>query len=436
MARINIFRNHQSLTRLTSVFLVVACQWFSLPLQAGTTITMATAVERTLAHNPELQVFPLREKGLKGGAMTDALRPALEAGIEVENLAGSGDYRGTDSMDTTLSLSSVLELGNKREARIAVADARIDKLHAEQQATALDVSGEVSRRFIDALFAQERLQLARDAEKLVAESLQIIKQRADVGIGSDADVLRAQAALEQARLTTGNAAATAKSSRTLLAAMWGDADADFLSVGGNLLDVGSQESMETLYDRVRKNPSILTLASEVRLREAEVRLAQASAKQDVNWSTGIRQFNETNDTALVVGMSVPLFAGKRNAGALQAAQAAQDETALQQENTLVQFRSRVQSLYVQRQQALDETHVLKTKVIPTLENALKVTRSAFEQGRASYQEWLSTRQELLSAHLAMLDAAATAHRYRIDIEQLTAEPLLAERRGTSAATDK
>jgi hypothetical protein len=36
----------------------------------------------------------------------------------------------------------------------------------------------------------------------------------------------------------------------------------------------------------------------------------------------------------------------------------------------------------------------------------------------------------------MLDAAATAHRYRIDIEQLTAEPLLAARRGTSEATDK
>jgi cobalt-zinc-cadmium efflux system outer membrane protein len=59
-----------------------------------------------------------------------------------------------------------------------------------------------------------------------------------------------------------------------------------------------------------------------------------------------------------------------------------------------------------------------------LEQALQSTRAAFANGQLGYQEWLVSRQELLSARIALLDTADEASRLRIDIEQLTAEPLL------------
>ena len=404
----------------------MALQLISLPVWSDTSLTLPEAIEHTLAKNPELQVFPLREKALQGKAQTEALRPALEAGIEVENFAGSGDYSGTEAMDTTLSLSSVLELGQKRDARMAVADARLDRLRAEQEVAALDASGEVARRFLDALAAQERLALAREAEKLAGETVQAVKRRAEAGGGSQADVFRANASLEQARLASAHAASTARANRILLASLWGEVEPDFLTVSGDLLAVGSQEPVASLYERASRNPSVLMLASETRLKDAEVRMAQANGKRDINWSAGVRQLNETDDTALVASMSVPLFSGRRNAGALQAAQAEKDEAAFVQDATLKQLKARLQALHGQRQQSLDEVHALKKSVIPLLEQALQFSRTAFSNGQLGYQEWLVSRQELLSAQLALLDAADEAHRLRIDIEQLTAEPLLAK----------
>jgi cobalt-zinc-cadmium efflux system outer membrane protein len=109
---------------------------------------------------------------------------------------------------------------------------------------------------------------------------------------------------------------------------------------------------------------------------------------------------------------------------LQAAQAEKDEAAFVQNTTLQQLQARLQALHGQRQQSLEEVRALQTTVTPLLEQALQATRTAFANGQLGYQEWLVSRQELLSAQLALLDAADEAHRLRIDIEQLTAEPLL------------
>ena len=85
-------QKRRSRVPFTGMFLVLVFHLVSLPAWSDTSLTLGRAVEHTLDKNPALQVFPLREKSLQGKAQTDALRPALEAGIEVENFAGSGDF--------------------------------------------------------------------------------------------------------------------------------------------------------------------------------------------------------------------------------------------------------------------------------------------------------------------------------------------------------
>ena len=73
---------------------------------------------------------------------------------------------------------------------------------------------------------------------------------------------------------------------------------------------------------------IQVYASERRMRDAEIQLAKSQSESDIRWQVGARRFEETGDTALVVGVSMPLFAGRRNRGEVQAAAAARDEAAL------------------------------------------------------------------------------------------------------------
>ena len=68
-----------------------------------------------------------------------ALAPEYRVGLELENFAGTGDTSGTDSLEATLSLSGVLELGGKRDARRAFGASQLDTLQIEQQVRLLDV---------------------------------------------------------------------------------------------------------------------------------------------------------------------------------------------------------------------------------------------------------------------------------------------------------
>ena len=163
-------------------------------------LTLSEALSRTMAQNPGLQVFDFRLQGLDGRRITADQNPALEAGLEVENFLGSDNLRGVDGAEYTLSLSSVLELGGKRQARVSVVDSRYGRVEAERRAETLDVLGQVTQRFVATLALQEKLQLAAEAVALAEATHEIVTRRADRGAAPQAEVLRARAALTQSRI--------------------------------------------------------------------------------------------------------------------------------------------------------------------------------------------------------------------------------------------
>src|SRR5690606_6897056 len=185
-------------------------------------LTLSEALSRAMAQNPGLQVFDFRLQGLEGRRVTADQNPALEAGLEVENFLGSDNLRGVDGAEYTLSLSSVLELGDKRQARVSVVDSRYGRVEAERQAETLDVLGQVTQRFVATLALQEKLQLAAEAVALAEATHEIVARRADQGAAPQAEVMRARAALTRSRIEQSRLRATYESRKMALASLWGD----------------------------------------------------------------------------------------------------------------------------------------------------------------------------------------------------------------------
>ncbi|MEK7258716.1 MAG: TolC family protein, partial [Pseudomonadota bacterium] len=373
---------------------------------------------------PQLRVFDFRAEALQGQAANAALRPALEVGADIENIVGTGNLQGIDGAELTVSVSSVIELGNKRDARLATIGARRGQLDAERQIDALDLLGEVTRRYIDNLAAQNRLSLAQDAVTLARDTLQIVQDRATAGATPEVEVLRAEASLSQAELLVSAEASQLTYAQAALAALWGETNPTFESVTGNLYQIEQTLDFESLFSRVEKNPFILVFASEERMREAEVRLARTQSIADPRWSLGARRLQEGGDVGIVAGFSIPLFSATRNSGAMRSAIAARDEVEVRREATLLNLRTQLFNAFQNRQQALVTIDTLQTRTIPLLTEALSETQAAYENGRYSYLEWVTAREELLTARSTLIDAATAALRHGADIEQLTAEPLL------------
>lgn len=391
---------------------------------SAATLSLEDAIKNTLNRNPALQVYRFKKKALLGERYSKNLSPPVSITADLENAFGSGDYNNVEGADVTLALSSVIELGGQKQARVAVVEAQREQLVNEQQVEAVDLLGEVTRRYVDVVSAQERLLLANDGYTLANDMTNTVRQRALAGLSPDAEVLRAKAAQSQAKVLVDVANSELSRSRNALSVMWGDAKGDFQRAEGNLFSLGQTGDLDDLSKRLEQHPAIAVLTEETRIKEAEIRLARSQRHTNIEWSAGIKRLQATQDTALVAGISVPLESTTRATGALKTAFAERESVEKRRDAKLLSLRAQLIDAFERRKQAISTAHTLNREVIPTLEKALNETKLAYERGRYSYLEWVAAKTELIEARGQYIDAAADALKHRADIEQLTSEPLI------------
>jgi cobalt-zinc-cadmium efflux system outer membrane protein len=390
---------------------------------ASQTLTLASAIERTLASNPELRVYGPRLSADRARAAQAALKPPLELEAEVQDAFGTGRASGFDIAETTVALSQVVELGGKRGLRADAAAASTALTEAERAAAELDVLAEVTRRFIHVAADQEHLGVTVRATALAEDNVAAATARVAAARAPDVELRRARVTRARAGVEQEHAEHELLTSRRKLAAMWGDTEARFDRVGADLYELPPSEGYEQLVARLESNPDFARFASEERLRDAELRVAEAHARRDLTWRAGLRILSETNDEALVFGVTVPLNASRRARNEITAARAGRELIAAERDAHRVRAEAQLFELFQELRHATTEAEVLRTSVLPEMEAALAATRNAFERGRYSYLEWVDAQRELIEVQGALIDSSANAHLYRTEIERLTGEPL-------------
>lgn len=392
----------------------------------GSTLSLSTALQRTLEQNPSLKVFQFRREALEGSSFTANLTPAYEIGIEAENFAGSGETEAFDSAELTVSLSSVLELGDKRAARSGLVSSARTVLDTQMQLESLELLAETTRRFIQTLAMQARVELAAEAVQLASKTVSTVEGRASAGATPQAELRRAQAALAMAKLVHGSEQQKFQLSKVLLSELWGISTPEFTGVEGNLFQSGEDVAFETLYEGVSNNPAIRLFAAQERVNEAELRLAKTQSSSDISWSIGIRQIREVDDTALVAGLSMPLFSGSRNRGEVNRVIAERNAISMERDASLHQLHTLLFNAYSSRQQAKLAVTQLNEAVIPALEEAVNQTRLGYQRGRFGYLEYITSAQELLESKRMLIESAAAVLLYGAEIEQMVADSVSIE----------
>lgn len=388
-----------------------------------TRLTLETAIDKTLAKNPELQQFILKGKQLSSNREFAGLRPAFSLDLEVENFAGSGEFNGFDSAETTLALSSVIEMGGKRDSRFQVAETRINQFNLEREIQTIDLLSNLTQVFISTLSIAEKISLAKQSVSLHGALLKTVKTRVEKGIAQEAELMRAKSALIEEQIKLEALQGKLSINSVALASFWGERKSAFSGVSGDLYAFNQAQNFEALFEQVENSPAIQSYASMSRLKQAEAQLAKTSSRSDISWNVGVRQFQETDDTALVAGFSIPLFSGKRNRASYQNAQYEIEAAEIGRGKTLLQLHKRLFDAYNQRNQAVEAEKRIRLEVIPFLQKASVLTLEGYERGRFTYQDVVSAQRELISAQLIRVEKATIALLNQSTIEQLIAQPL-------------
>lgn len=389
---------------------------------AAQPFTLEDAHERVVQFHPDLRLFVPRREGLEADARAAALRPALEAQVDLENVLGSGPLQGTRSAELTLSLAGVLERGGKREARRALAAARIDALSVQRAATQLDLLAEATRRYVDlaALQAQRPL-LAEDLaqRRRIAHAA---RQRFAAGAAPEASALAAEAGIAQAEARLATLAAQQAAAWRRLSLLWG------APVDGPVPEVTpvpeSPPALPTLAEltaRIAESPELLAFADEARIREARLRLAETEASPDADWSVGVRRLQDGSDTGLVAGFSLPLGTRRRAEPAIAAARAEREALGMQRESAALQLEAVAVDAWSQVESGALQADRLRTEVLPRLERAAAQSERAYRAGALSYLEWAAVQTDITTSRFALLEARVATQRALIELQRLTAE---------------
>ncbi|MBW2043154.1 MAG: TolC family protein [Deltaproteobacteria bacterium] len=381
-------------------------------------ITLRQALALALMRNPELRAFSWETRASEARKLQASLRPNPELEVEVEEVGGSGQWRGFDGAETTIQLGQLIELNGKLRKRTRLASLEKELAELDYQAKRLDVLTDTTKLFVSVLAAQEQLTLTEELVQLSEQVLTTVSQRVEAGKDSPVEKTKSEIALASVRIERERARQNLESARKQLSAVWATNSPAFERVAGQLDVVTPIPTEDQVLDLIGQNPDISRWSVELEQRRAALELEKAKATPDVTVSVGYKRLNGEDQDLAVFGLSIPLPVANRNQGGIleaihRVAKAGEERTAVE---------SRVGSALAKAYQSLSNAYTeatnLKNKVLDGAQDVFNASTEAYREGKLDYLNVLDAQRTLFEARGRYIEALAAYHTARAEVERL------------------
>ena len=386
-------------------------------------ITLRQALALATMHNPELRAFSWNVRAAEARQLQASLLPNPELEVEVENFGGSDDLSGFDGAETTIQLSQLIELGDKRSKRTRVASLEKQLLGSDYEAKRLDVFAGVAKAFIEVLAAQQRCELTEELLQLSEELVTIVTKRVDAGKDSPLEKTKAALALSKINIQHQQALKDLDFTRKQLASTWAGSNPGFESVAGELDLLSPIPPIDRLMDLIEQNPDLARWDLEIDKGNATLELEKAKATPDITLNGGARRLNETDANAIVFGISIPLPISDRNQGDKQAAAYELNKAREEQRAGHLRIQTELAKAYQTLSSAYMEATELDKNLLQGAESLFEASKMGYSQGKLDYLNVLDAQRTLFEARAQYIDALASFHIARTDVERLIAGPI-------------
>lgn len=344
---------------------------------------------------------------LTGASVWQPFNPQVQAG------AGPRWSDSGEAIDVDVGLSQRFELGGRRAARIAGAEAGVDEASARAEAATRRLLRDVAASYLRAAYAEERLGIARDNEALTADLLRAARRRYEAGGVGILDVNVATVAHARAQASIRRWQAARVSVLGELRVLLGLPAGTVLAIQGDLRD-RQRYSLDALLARAPERADLRALVAEVRQADAELDLGRGFAWPNVG--VFVRYGREEGADIVLGGLSlsIPLFdrgQGLRATGAARgrvlrlSLDAARRAVSVQVRSAWDAYRLLVQAAEEFEEQAL-----------PSLEENLNLARRSYEAGNIAIGELLVFRREVVDARESYAELLLDASLAGVELE--------------------
>ncbi|MEW6520087.1 MAG: TolC family protein [Thermodesulfobacteriota bacterium] len=382
-------------------------------------LTLAEALSLALRHNPTLAAFAEEIRARDAAALQAGLPPNPDLELEVENFGGQDELQDLEGAETTIALSQLIELGGKRSKRRQVASLEKDLAGWDYRSSKLDVLAATARSFIKVLAAQQQVSLNDELVSLAEKTQAAVGERVEAGKVSPLENSRVQVELAAARSEANRTQRELAAARLRLGAAWGMAPVTFTRAVGDLAAVQALPPAETVQNLLADNPDLLRWQSEGERHEAALALASSQALPDLSLKVGVRNFQDTDSNALMVGIQVPLPFFNRNQGGVAEARAKLRKSRELQQAAEAELRTGLGETWQMLTAAYVEAVTIRDQILPGAQEAYEATAFGYREGKFDLLEMLDSQRTLFTVKRQYLQALETYHLAQTELQRFT-----------------
>lgn len=384
----------------------------------GPVLTLERAIALAGGSAPAVDAARAGVAAAEAARTVASLRPNPSFQSQVENVMGSGPYDGFDQAETTVGLNIPIELGGKRSARIAVADAQTSRALLMTAIAQADIRLQVTQFYIEAVAAERRRVTAGDQLRIAREALGAAKVRVRAGRASPMEEQRADVARVNAEAGLERTERLADMARANLARRIGQPLAGALDPATlDALPAATTGPIDT------SGGGTLVMAAaeaELAVAEAGVRLSRSQRVPDLTVGPAVRRLEATNSTAAVFSLSIPIPLFNSGRSALAQADAERDRADAQRRMTALDAQQAIAEALAEADNAATTARAATGPALAAAQEAARIARIGYREGKFGQLDLLDAERTLAETRLAAIDAQAAYQNARARLERLTA----------------
>ena len=379
-------------------------------------LTLRTAIDMAVAHNPDLAVILREYDATEGTVLQGRALPNPHVGYLQE------DTR-RETRTTTFQINQLVELGGKRQARIDAAQKLRDVAGADLSGRRNEIRAQATSLFFDVLIAQERVRLAQDSVDLAGRATDVTSKRVIAGRISPVEETKARVAQAGAQLEMVQALSELNATRQRLASLWGSRGPRFERADGRVDVLPLLPAATDLQGRLDRSPNLRKAEIEIERRKAILDLERAKRVPDVTLTLGVKRPEELARNQLVFGVSIPIPILDTNRGNIYEAARREDKARDELLSTRIRLNSEVLLARERLASTRSELELLQNTVLPGALSAYEAATAGFELGKFQFLDVLDAQRTLFQAKAQYLRALAEAHRAAAEIDRLLGDEL-------------
>ena len=368
-------------------------------------LSLVDVTEAALCHNPQTkEVYAsAKAQAAQVGIARSLFFPSVTDTVSTsENKTRLTNY---SNVTNKIVASYLLYDFGSRDATLENANQLLKAASATQNATVQNVLLSAVNAFYQVHASKAILNASIETEHLYQESFKSAEAKYIAGVATPADKLQAQTSFANATLTKIKNEGTLKIAYGNLANIMGVPASLRLEIADAKLDTIPDmidQDIEALIEQARsQRPDLIASEAQLKASLAKIEVAKADSKPTVSLNlsnTYSDNSNEsfTNNSAIGVNVSIPLFGGYKPTYLIRSAEATAELNASQRDQLKLQVSLDVWTAY-QNLKTANESITASNVLVSSAEESSRVALGRYKEGVGNIIDTLNAQSALANA---------------------------------------